>query len=86
MDVTESTRAFGAGVCAARKARGWTQCELAAAAGTSQRFVSELERGKATAEIGKAFAVAAALGLGVELVKAKPCPQAPGTRRLADYL
>lgn len=36
-----------------RKSQGLTQVEFAEAAGVGQRLISEIERGKETAEIGK---------------------------------
>ena len=47
----------------ARKERGWSQRALAEHCSCSQRFISELERGKPTAEVGKAIYVLAALGV-----------------------
>ncbi len=46
-----------------RKTLGMTQQDVADAAGTGRRFVSELEAGKPTLEIGKILAVCQALGL-----------------------
>jgi y4mF family transcriptional regulator len=46
-----------------RRAIGMRQSELAALAGVGTRFLSELENGKATAEIGKALRVLQRLGL-----------------------
>lgn len=46
---------FGRAVRLARKQAGLSQAQLAERCGCSQRFVSEVERGKATAEIGKAL-------------------------------
>lgn len=54
---------FGAALRAARRRDRLTQRDLALAAGTGERFIVELEAGKATAHLGKAFTVAAALGL-----------------------
>ncbi|WP_282008769.1 helix-turn-helix transcriptional regulator [Brevundimonas aveniformis] len=48
-----------------RLAQGLTQQDLADAAGTGRRFVSELEAGKATLELGKVLIVCAALGLDI---------------------
>lgn len=45
-----------------RKAQGLRQDQLAAAAGVGLRFLVELEAGKATAQLGKALGVLAALG------------------------
>jgi y4mF family transcriptional regulator len=50
-----------------RKAQGLTQSELAMIANTAQRFISELERGKPTCQLGKALDVLAALGIRIEL-------------------
>lgn len=67
MDVTNSTE-FGQAIRERRRQLGFSQDALAAAAGVNQRYVSELERGKPTAEIGKALQVARAVGLRVQLV------------------
>ena len=56
-------REFGQAVRAARKERGLSQRALAEYCGCSQRFISELERGKPTAELGKALWVLGKLGL-----------------------
>lgn len=47
----------------ARKDRGMSQRALAERCGVSQRFLSELERGKPTAEVGKALQVLSFLGV-----------------------
>lgn len=59
---------FGRAVRFARKEQGLSQRALAQRCGCSQRFISELERGKATAELGKALEVLGELGLvlGIE--------------------
>jgi len=49
-----------------RRALGFTQEQLAAAAGVNPRFVVELEAGKVTAQIGKALQVARAVGLTLQ--------------------
>lgn len=46
---------FGKAIRTARKEAGLSQMQLAARCGLSQRFVSEVERGKQTAELGKAL-------------------------------
>ena len=46
-----------------RKEQGLTQGEVAAHCGLSTRFVSEVERGKATAEIGKVISLLKAVGV-----------------------
>lgn len=48
-----------------RDQRDMTQAELADAAGVGRRFISDLEAGKPTAELGKALAVARILGLSL---------------------
>ena len=50
-----------------RKALGLTQQEAGDEAGVGIVFVSQVERGKETAEIGKVFSLIAALGFDVEL-------------------
>ena len=51
----ESAYDFGRVVRNARKEAGLSQMQLAQRCGCSQRFVSEVERGKETAELGKAL-------------------------------
>ncbi|MFI5047488.1 MAG: type II toxin-antitoxin system Y4mF family antitoxin [Acidimicrobiia bacterium] len=52
-------------VIARRRELGLTQLELADLAGTSERFVHALERGKATARLDKVLDVLRVLGLGL---------------------
>lgn len=59
----ENSAQFGMAVAEARKALGLTQRDLALAIGTGERFIVELERGKPTAQLGKALAAARAVGL-----------------------
>lgn len=59
---------FGAIVRAERKRRGYTQTELAEFSGVGINFVSQLERGKETAELGLALRVMATLGIDLEAV------------------
>jgi HTH-type transcriptional regulator / antitoxin HipB len=54
---------LGAALRARRKAQGLTLEQVSGLSGLGMRFLSELERGKATAELGKALEVAALLGL-----------------------
>jgi y4mF family transcriptional regulator len=51
-----------------RKAIGLTQAGVAQVAGVGNRFVSELERGKSTAEFGKVLRVVSVLGLDLHVV------------------
>ena len=55
--------AFGALVRRRRIEAGVTQRELAMGTNTGPRFVLELEAGKPTCQLGKALAVARALGI-----------------------
>lgn len=61
---------LGAAVRAARKRHGLTQVELAGLAATGPRFISDLERGKPSTELGKALDVLAVLGLRLVLEEA----------------
>ncbi|AGH51997.1 MULTISPECIES: type II toxin-antitoxin system Y4mF family antitoxin [Sphingomonadaceae] len=61
------TTAIGQIIRDERKALGLRQDELAAASGVGLRFLVELERGKATAQIGKVIAVLAALGCELQI-------------------
>jgi y4mF family transcriptional regulator len=54
-----------------RRAAGLTQTDLAARAGVSRRWLSDLEAGKPTAEIGLVFKVIAALDMILDL---RPLP------------
>lgn len=46
-----------------RKALGLTQAELALTSGTGLRFISDLENGKPTCQIGKTLTVLKTLGI-----------------------
>ena len=59
----DSTTTFGRIIRQRRKVDGLTQAEAAALCGVGTRFLSELERGKATVEFGKALRVLRGLGL-----------------------
>lgn len=56
---------FGAAIRKRRKELGYTQAELAGYCGCSTVYLSNLENGKETAEIGKALFVASRLGLDI---------------------
>ena len=51
-----------------RKQQGVSQETLAGLAGTGQRYISELERGKTTARLGEMLKVLNALGAGVYIM------------------
>jgi HTH-type transcriptional regulator/antitoxin HipB len=65
---------FGAAIRSARKAQGMRQDQLAGAAGVGVRFIVDLEAGKSSTQLGKALAVASALGLNVSITE-------PGAKR-----
>ena len=50
-----------------RKAMGLTQADLALTSGTGKRFISDLENGKPTCQIGKTLTVLRTLGLRLTL-------------------
>lgn len=50
-----------------RKAQGATQADFAALCGVGTRFISELENGKPTVELGKVLQVLQCLGLEVDI-------------------
>jgi len=59
---------IGARIREIRKAQGVSQETLAGLAGTGQRYISELERGKTTARLGEMLKVLKALGAGVYIL------------------
>ena len=63
--VINSAKDFGLAVRAARKEAGLSQARLAQRCGCSQRFVSEVERGKPTAELGRALRLLAELDVPI---------------------
>ena len=67
-----SAAELGMAIRAERKALGLTQSDLAAASGLSLRFVSELERGRASAGIGRVLHVLKMLGLKLVLESPEP--------------
>ena len=58
---------FGTILKKRRRKLGYTQSYLAEVSGLSASFISELENGKTTAELGKAMLLASLLGLNVEM-------------------
>ena len=65
--IIQDVKEFGQLIRAARKSQRVTQLRLSAMANVSPRFIGELERGKATIEIGKALHVAWLLGLVIDI-------------------
>ena len=60
-----SAKDFGLAVRSARKEAGLSQVQLAQRCGCSQRFVSEVERGKPTAELERAMRLLVELGVPI---------------------
>jgi len=58
---------LGRAVRLRRKALGLTQTAVAQVAGVGSRFVSEVERGKSTAEFGKVLRLVSVLGLDIQV-------------------
>lgn len=54
---------FGSAVRKQRKALGYTQSQISEVTGLSVTFISDLENGKKTIELGKALLLANILGL-----------------------
>jgi len=66
MKINDS-KEFGAALRRRRKALGYTQSYLSEFTGFSVSFISDLERGKETAELGKSLYIASLLGLDILL-------------------
>lgn len=64
-----SVQDIGGIVRNARKRSGLTQQDLADFCGCGVRFISELERGKETVEMGRALRVLNVLGLDMDVVE-----------------
>lgn len=62
---------IGAAVREKRKADGLTLADAAALCGVGYRFMSDLENGKETVQVGKALKVLTALGLDMTIAARK---------------
>ena len=71
MDKLRDISAIGAKIRSIRKAQGISQETLAGLAGTGQRYISEIERGKETARIREMLKVLEALGTGLYIADQK---------------
>ena len=60
---------FGRAIRSERKAQGLTQTQLAELCGVGLTYISNLENGKETSEMGKAVHVAKMLGLDLLIAK-----------------
>jgi len=63
----ENTKDLGLAIRKRRKQLKLTQKDLALSCGTGLRFIIDLEKGKATCQVGKTLEVLKALGFGVDL-------------------
>lgn len=68
----KSAETVGVRLRAARQARGWSTRAAAQRLGLSLRFLSELERGKATARLDKVLQALQGLGLDLQVVAVQP--------------
>ena len=88
---TDDSNDFASGVGerirVARQHKGWTQVELAEAAGLSSNYVARLERGELGASLFVAMRIAEALGITLDgLATAHPTPAKTTTKRRAGSL
>ena len=67
MKITDA-KSFGKALKEKRKKAGYTQNDIADFTGYSVSFISDLERGKETAELGRAIRLATLLGLDLDIV------------------
>lgn len=63
-----TTQDIGEVVRKVRKKQGATQVEFASLCGVGVRFISELENGKSTVQVGKLLQVLKCLGLEINIV------------------
>lgn len=66
---TSDPKEFGRALKNRRKDLGYTQAFLSGFSGLSVSFISELENGKPTAELGKALYLASLLGLDLDITE-----------------
>ena len=74
------TKTLGKLIKRYRKSMGLTQLDAAGLCGVGERFLSELERGKDTASLGKTLQVLKRLGLKVEIHGHLPLPEGSDER------
>lgn len=63
----QTAQDLGTAIRARRRKLGYMQSQLADASGTSLMFISQLENGKETAQLGKAIRIANMVGLNIEI-------------------
>lgn len=71
MDMKHTPETIGDLVKRTRKALAVTQKDLAMTSGTGLRFIIDLEKGKATCQLGKALTVLQTLGIKMDMVAPK---------------
>ena len=69
MDKVKTTAELGRAIRKRRKELGYTQAFLADYAGVSASFLSELENGKDTIQLGKAMDIMSLLGMDMAVLK-----------------
>ncbi|MBQ0041188.1 MAG: helix-turn-helix transcriptional regulator [Clostridiales bacterium] len=67
MKISETTE-FGKAIRARRRELGYTQAYLSEFSGLSVSFISDVENGKKTIELGKSIYLANLLGMDIELI------------------
>ena len=67
MKTIPNTESLGRSIRQERKRQNVTQVELAALAGVGVRFLRELEHGKESCQLGRAFTVLQTLGISINL-------------------
>lgn len=65
--VVTDAKSLGMAIRQQRKSMGLTQMDAAGLCGVGERFLSELERGKQSAELGKVLQVLKRLGMRIVL-------------------
>ncbi|MEM7072925.1 MAG: helix-turn-helix domain-containing protein [Pseudomonadota bacterium] len=65
--LTRTTNNLGHAIYSARKARNWTQGELAIRSGVWQETISKIERGTDNTKLETVFAILAALDLELQV-------------------
>ena len=65
--IIKDSESLGSAIRVQRKSIGLTQLDAAGLCGVGERFLSELERGKPTVELGKVLQVLNRLGLRIIL-------------------
>ena len=80
-----TTRDLGEAIRRRRRDLAWSQAELAERAGVGRPWISEVEGGKRTAEIGRVIAVMEALGASVWIRDRSPAVDQIDLDELFDH-